>query len=261
MNNRKTVHSPLAERLRPTRLEDFVGQEHLVGEGRLLRQLIDSGRLPSLVLWGPPGSGKTTLANLLPRLLEATSGRITAGGIPLREVDLTDLRQRIALVPQRTFLFSGTIASNLRLGRPGASEEELWAALDAAQATEFVSRLPERLDAPVEQGGKNFSGGQRQRLTIARALVRRADLTVFDDSFSALDYSTDLRLRSALRTVLTGRAVLIVAQRVATIRGADSIVVLDDGRVAAIGTHAELMERCETYREIVLSQLSAEEAA
>lgn len=210
---------------------------------------------------GSTGSGKTTLANLLPRLLEATSGRITAGGIPLREVDLTDLRQRIALVPQRTFLFSGTIASNLRLGRPGASEEELWAALDAAQATEFVSRLPERLDAPVEQGGKNFSGGQRQRLTIARALVRRADLTVFDDSFSALDYSTDRKLRAALRTVLQDRAVLIVAQRVATIRRADAIVVLDGGRVVGVGTHAELMAGCETYREIVLSQLSAEEAA
>jgi len=210
---------------------------------------------------GSTGAGKTTLVNLLPRLIDPTGGAVEAGGTPLRDLDLGDLRRRIALVPQRTFLFSGTIASNLRLGRPDATEDEMWAALDAAQASEFVRRLPDGLGAPVEQGGRNFSGGQRQRLTIARALIRKADLTVFDDSFSALDYSTDLRLRSALRTVLAGRAVLIVAQRVATIRGADSIVVLDDGRVAAIGTHAELMEGCQTYREIVLSQLSAEEAA
>ncbi len=210
---------------------------------------------------GSTGSGKTTLVNLLPRLLEATSGRITAGGVPITDVDPTALRQRIALVPQRTFLFSGTIASNLRLGRPDASDEQLWEALDAAQATEFVSELPGGLEAPVEQGGRNFSGGQRQRLTIARALVRAADLTIFDDSFSALDYATDLKLRGALRTVLRDGAVLIVAQRVATVRGADAIVVLDGGRMVGLGTHAELMAGCVTYREIVLSQLSAEEAA
>ncbi|MGM0384403.1 MAG: ABC transporter ATP-binding protein [Actinomycetota bacterium] len=210
---------------------------------------------------GSTGAGKTTLVNLLPRLIDPTNGTVEAGGVPLNALDLGELRRRIALVPQRTFLFSGTIASNLRLGRPDATEDEMWAALDAAQASEFVRRLPEGLEAQVEQGGKNFSGGQRQRLTIARALVRKADLTVFDDSFSALDYSTDLRLRTALRTVLADRAVLIVAQRVATIRGADAIMVLDDGRVAAVGTHAQLMECCETYREIVLSQLSAEEAA
>ncbi|NLI18504.1 MAG: ABC transporter ATP-binding protein [Actinomycetales bacterium] len=209
---------------------------------------------------GSTGAGKTTLVNLLPRLLEASSGRLTVDGIALADVDLTALRQRIALVPQRTFLFSGTIASNLRLGAPEASEEQMWAALEASQAAEFVRALG-GLEAHVEQGGKNFSGGQRQRLTIARALVRRADLTIFDDSFSALDYSTDLLLRRALRAVLADRAVLIVAQRVATIRGADAIVVLDGGRVVGIGTHAVLMAECETYREIVLSQLSAEEAA
>jgi len=209
---------------------------------------------------GSTGAGKTTLVNLLPRLLEASSGRLTVDGIALADVDLTALRQRIALVPQRTFLFSGTIASNLRLGAPEASEEEMWAALEASQAAEFVRALG-GLEAHVEQGGKNFSGGQRQRLTIARALVRRADLTIFDDSFSALDYTTDLLLRRALRAVLADRAVLIVAQRVATIRGEDAIVVLDGGRVVGIGTHAVLMAECETYREIVLSQLSAEEAA
>lgn len=210
---------------------------------------------------GSTGAGKTTLINLLPRLLDPTAGTITASGIPLPELDLGALRRRVAVVPQRAFLFAGTIRSNMRLGKPDATDEEIWAALDAAQATEFVAQLPDGLDAAVDQGGRNFSGGQRQRLTIARALVRRADLTIFDDSFSALDYATDARLRAALRQVLAGRAVLIVAQRVATIRGADRIVVLDGGRVVGVGRHAELMETSETYREIVLSQLSAEEAA
>lgn len=212
-------------------------------------------------LIGSTGSGKTTLVNLLPRLLDATGGVIEAGGSPVTELDVRALRQRVALVPQRTFLFSGTIASNLRLGKSDATEAEMWAALDAAQATEFVSTLEGRLDAPVSQGGKNFSGGQRQRLTIARALIRKADLTIFDDSFSALDYTTDSLLRAALRTELAGKAVLIVAQRVATIRGADRIVVLDGGKVVGTGSHDQLMASCGTYQEIVLSQLSAEEAA
>lgn len=235
----------------------YPGAEHdvLTGVSLTLRP----GTTTAVV--GSTGSGKTTLVNLLPRLIDPTAGQLTAGGVPLSAVDLTALRRRIALVPQRTFLFSGSIAANLRLGVPDATDEELWAALEAAQAAEFVRRLPDGLAASVEQGGKNFSGGQRQRLTIARALVRRADLTIFDDSFSALDYATDRKLRTALRTVLADRAVLIVAQRVATIRGADTIVVLDAGRVVGIGTHADLMRGCATYREIVLSQLSAEEAA
>ncbi|HHW83089.1 MAG TPA: ABC transporter ATP-binding protein [Actinomycetales bacterium] len=209
---------------------------------------------------GSTGSGKTTLINLLPRVLEEASGTIRFGGVALAEADLADIRSKIAMVPQRSFLFSGTIASNLRLAAPKASDEELWEALDAAQA-EFVRSLEGGLEAPVEQGGKNFSGGQRQRLTIARALVRKAPLTVFDDSFSALDYSTDARLRAALPGFLGDRSILIVAQRVSTIRRADQIVVLENGEVVGRGTHGELMETCETYREIVLSQLSAEEAA
>lgn len=210
---------------------------------------------------GSTGSGKTTLVNLLPRGLDPESGTVRYGGVDLRHLSLDELRTRIALVPQKAFLFSGTIASNLRIGKPDATEEEMWAALEAAQATEFVRSLSDGLDAAVEQGGKNFSGGQRQRLTIARALIRRAPLTVFDDSFSALDFATDARLRRALPGYLDGRSVLIVAQRISTIRGADQIIVLDDGRVVGIGTHETLMEECETYREIVLSQLSAEEAA
>lgn len=205
---------------------------------------------------GSTGAGKTTLVNLFPRLLDPTAGAVTANGIPLIELDLS-VRERIALVPQRAFLFTGTVGSNLRLADAQATDEQLWEALRVAQATEFVQSL----DDPVEAGGKNFSGGQRQRLTIARALVRRADLTVFDDSFSALDYATDATLRRELVTYLEGRSVLIVGQRVATIRAADVIVVLDDGRIVGRGTHAELMETSPTYQEIVLSQLTAEEAA
>ncbi|HZK06215.1 MAG TPA: ABC transporter ATP-binding protein [Actinomycetaceae bacterium] len=210
---------------------------------------------------GSTGSGKTTLINLLPRILDIASGAIRWGDVDLREVSLDELRARFALVPQRAFLFSGTIASNLRVAKTDATDEELWAALETAQASEFVRELEEGLEAPVEQGGKNFSGGQRQRLTIARALVRKADLTVFDDSFSALDYATDARLRAALPRYLGGRSVMIIAQRVATIRRADQIIVLDDGQIVGIGTHSELMATSETYREIVLSQISAEEAA
>ncbi len=210
---------------------------------------------------GSTGSGKSTLINLIPRLLEAQTGSIRYGGVETSKFTLDELRSRVAVVPQRAFLFGGTIASNLRLGRSDATDGELWLALEAAQAADFVRDLEAGLEAKVEQGGKNFSGGQRQRLAIARALVRQADLTVFDDSFSALDYATDARLRAALPGYLKGRSRLIVAQRVATIRRADQIIVLDDGEVVGIGTHTELMETCSTYKEIVLSQISAEEAA
>ncbi|HLT84327.1 MAG TPA: ABC transporter ATP-binding protein [Phototrophicaceae bacterium] len=218
---------------------------------------LEPGRTTAVI--GSTGSGKSTLVNLLPRLVDATGGAVRAGGIDVRELDPAEVRARVSLVPQRAYLFSGTIASTLRFARPDATDEELWAALDAAQASEFVSGLG--LDARVEQGGSNFSGGQRQRLAIARALLKRADLYIFDDSFSALDYATDARLRAGLPAATAGAAVLIVAQRVATIRDADEIVVLDDGRVVGRGTHPELMESNETYQEIVLSQLSAQEAA
>ncbi|MDO5494347.1 MAG: ABC transporter ATP-binding protein [bacterium] len=251
---------PLPDGVQPLAFEDvtvrFPGAEADVLKGVSFE--VPAGSTTAII--GSTGSGKTTLINLLPRVLDVDSGVVRFGGVDIAEAALEDVRSRIAMVPQRAFLFSGTIASNLRLAKRDATEEEMWEALDAAQA-EFVRNLEEGLEAPVEQGGKNFSGGQRQRLAIARALVRKSPLTVFDDSFSALDYATDARLRAALPEFLAGRSVLIIAQRVATIRKADQIVVLEAGEVVGRGTHEELMESSETYREIVLSQLSAEEAA
>lgn len=207
---------------------------------------------------GATGAGKTTLVNLLPRLIDATGGVVRAGGIDVKDLDLAALRQRISLVPQRSFLFSGSIASTLRFSRPEATEEELMRVLEIAQAADFVNRRG--LDAEVTQGGANFSGGQRQRLAIARALLKPADLYIFDDSFSALDYSTDARLRAALPQATGDAAVLIVAQRVATIQHASEIIVLDGGTIVGRGRHEELLATNTTYREIVHSQLSAEEA-
>ncbi|CAL9289836.1 ABC transporter ATP-binding protein [Streptomyces sp. SudanB25_2051] len=210
---------------------------------------------------GSTGSGKTTLLGLVPRLYDPTGGEVRVGGVDVADLDPDLLARTVGLVPQRPYLFSGTIASNLRYGRPGASDEELWHALEVAQAREFVAALPEGLGAPVEQGGTNLSGGQRQRLAIARVLVARPRVYLFDDSFSALDYRTDALLRAALAEETAGATVVIVAQRVATIRDADRIVVLDEGRVVGTGTHEELLRDCPTYREIVHSQLTEEEAA
>ncbi|MEH3034665.1 MAG: ABC transporter ATP-binding protein [Aeromicrobium erythreum] len=210
---------------------------------------------------GSTGSGKTTLLSLVPRLFDVTSGVVRLGGHDVRDLEPESVWAAIGLVPQKAFLFSGTISSNLRFGRPDATEAELWAALEVAQARDFVEALPERLDAPVSQGGANFSGGQRQRLAIARAVVKRPLVYLFDDSFSALDYATDAALRAALRPITADAAVVTVAQRVSTIRGADRIVVLDEGRVVGTGTHHELMADCPVYRQIVLSQLTEEEAA
>ncbi|WP_082575150.1 ABC transporter ATP-binding protein [Arthrobacter sp. Soil763] len=209
---------------------------------------------------GATGSGKTTLLNLLPRFLDPTAGTITLGGRDIRSLPLAALRERMSLVPQHSYLFSGTVADNLRIGGPAATDAELWDALDTAQAGDFVRRLPGGLDAPVSQGGTNFSGGQRQRLCIARALLRPAPVYLFDDSFSALDYVTDRRLRAALDPLLAAATVLIVAERVSTIERADQILVLEDGRLAARGSHAELMETSRTYREIAASQLVLEES-
>jgi ATP-binding cassette, subfamily B, multidrug efflux pump len=220
---------------------------------------LEPGRTTAVI--GSTGSGKTSLVNLIPRLVDVTAGAVRVSGVDVRDLDPGALRSRVALVPQKAYLFSGTIASTLRHGRAGATEAELWNALEIAQARDFVEALPGQLDAPVEQGGSNFSGGQRQRLAIARALLRRADVYLFDDSFSALDFATDARLRAALPGATGGATVLVVGQRVASIRDADQIVVLDEGRVVGVGTHHELMESSETYREIVLSQLSMEEAA
>ena len=210
---------------------------------------------------GGTGSGKTTLVNLIPRLLDVTAGSLLVGGIDVRELDPAELSTAVGLVPQKPYLFSGTVASNLRYGNQEASDEDLWRALEIAQAHDFVERMPEQLNARIAQGGTNVSGGQRQRLAIARALVHRPRIYLFDDSFSALDYATDARLRSALAAEVADATLVVVAQRVATIRHADQILVLDDGRIVARGTHAELMGSSETYREIVLSQLTEQEAA
>ncbi|MEU9790749.1 ABC transporter ATP-binding protein [Streptomyces sparsogenes] len=210
---------------------------------------------------GSTGSGKSTLLGLVPRLFDATDGSVFLDGVDVRDMDPVVMAETIGLVPQKPYLFSGTVASNLRYGKPDATDEELWRALEIAQARDFVERMDGGLEAPIAQGGGNVSGGQRQRLAIARALVRRPSVYLFDDSFSALDYATDARLRAALVEETENATVIIVAQRVSTIRGADRIVVLDEGRVVGTGTHAELMEHNQTYREIVLSQLTEQEAA
>ncbi|MEU1308974.1 ABC transporter ATP-binding protein [Streptomyces cinnamoneus] len=210
---------------------------------------------------GSTGSGKSTLLGLVPRLFDATGGTVLVDGVDVRDLDPVTMAEAVGLVPQKPYLFSGTVASNLRYGRPDASDDELWQALETAQAREFVQAMEGGLDAPIAQGGSNVSGGQRQRLAIARALVRKPEIYLFDDSFSALDYATDARLRAALARETGDATVLIVAQRVSTIRDADRIVVLDEGQVVGTGTHTELMGTNETYREIVLSQLTEEEAA
>ncbi|MCR4425145.1 MAG: ABC transporter ATP-binding protein/permease [Firmicutes bacterium] len=210
---------------------------------------------------GSTGCGKSTLVNLIPRLYDVTGGAVLLDGVDIRQMTQEDLRDKVGFIPQKAFLFSGTVASNLRYGKKDATDEELWQALKIAQAEDFVRQMPGGLDAPIAQGGSNVSGGQRQRLAIARALVKRPPIYVFDDSFSALDFRTDARLRAALKEQTRDATVFIVAQRVSTIMDADQIVVLEDGLVAGIGAHAELMQSCEVYREIVYSQHSEEEIA
>jgi ATP-binding cassette subfamily B protein len=210
---------------------------------------------------GSTGGGKSTLVNLIPRLYDVSDGSVLVDGVDVRELGQQDLWSRIGLVPQRAFLFAGTIGSNVRDGREGATEDEVWHALSIAQATEFVRELPDGLESPVAQGGANLSGGQRQRMAIARAVVKRPEIYIFDDSFSALDFATDARLRTALHAETSDATVLIVAQRVGTIMHADRIIVLAEGRIAGIGTHDELLETCDTYREIVFSQLTPVEVA
>jgi ATP-binding cassette, subfamily B, multidrug efflux pump len=210
---------------------------------------------------GGTGAGKSTLAGLIPRFYDVNHGRVLVDGVDVREWRQETLRAGIGYVPQKTVLFSGTIASNIRFGHDSASDDEMRRAARVAQAAEFIDAIPEGYDAPVSQGGTNLSGGQKQRLAIARALVRRAAIYVFDDSFSALDFATDARLRAALRAETTAATVFVVSQRIGTVMGADRIIVLDEGRVAGIGTHAELMRSCGIYREIAESQASREEVA
>jgi len=212
----------------------------------------------TVAIVGSTGAGKTTLVSLIPRLFDVTSGAVRVGGVDVRQADLDVLWKSIGLVPQRPFLFSGTVASNLRFGREEATDDELWHALEIAQGRDFVEAMEGRLEARIAQGGTNVSGGQRQRLAIARAIVHRPAVLVFDDSFSALDLSTDARLRQALWKELPEVTKIVVAQRVSTITGADRIVVLEDGRMAGLGTHDELLATSATYREIVESQLGVE---
>ena len=219
----------------------------------------EPGRTTAII--GSTGAGKSTLLSLIPRLYDVTGGSLMLGGVDVRDAALSDVWSRIGLVPQKPYLFTGTVASNLRYGDAQATDEELWDALRIAQAEDFVRAMPAGLDAPIAQGGTNVSGGQRQRLAIARALVAKPEVFLFDDSFSALDLSTDARLRSALKPVTRHTAVIVVAQRVSTIIDADHIVVLDDGKVVGSGRHDELLETCPTYLEIVESQRFAEEAA
>ena len=249
---------------RPSGLLELRGVEfHYPGAEKAVLRGVDLVARPGEVtaVIGSTGSGKTTLLDLVPRLFDATAGSVLVDGVDVRQLDPQTLSATVSLVPQRPYLFSGTVASNLRYGNPDATDEALWRALEIAQARDFVERMPEGLDASIAQGGTNVSGGQRQRLAIARALVHRPSVYLFDDSFSALDYATDAALRAALARETTGATVVIVAQRVATIRHADTIVVLDDGRVVGTGTHRQLMESNQTYREIVLSQLTEQEAA
>jgi len=210
---------------------------------------------------GSTGAGKTTLVSLIARLFDTSAGAVLIDGVDIRELDPELLWSRIGLVPQKSYLFTGTVASNLRYGNPQATDEELWNALEVAQARDFVEAMPDRLEAPIAQGGTNVSGGQRQRLAIARALVRKPEIYLFDDSFSALDLATDARLRAALRRRIADATVVIVGQRVSTIADADRIIVLENGEIAGLGTHDQLLKTCPTYVEIVESQLAAESAA
>jgi ATP-binding cassette subfamily B protein len=219
---------------------------------------LEPGQTSAII--GGTGSGKTTLLNLVPRFFDATNGSVLVNGVNVRDQRQEDLWASLGLVPQTAFLFSGTVATNLRFGRPDATDAELWEALEIAQARDFVAAMPGGLDAPIDQGGTNVSGGQRQRLSIARVLVKRPNVYLFDDCFSALDAATDARLRAALKAGTRDSSIVIVAQRVSTIMHAEQIIVLDEGHVVGMGSHSELLKNCEPYRDIVVSQLGQDAA-
>ena len=240
--------------------QDVTAKYAGAGEPSLEHISFAAGAGETIGVIGGTGSGKTTLVNLIPRFYDAAKGKVLLDGVDAADYDLNSLRQRIAVVPQKAELFGGTIRQNLLWGDPGASEEELWQALETAQAADVVKDKPGMLDAPVEQGGVNFSGGQRQRLTIARALVRRPAILILDDSASALDYATDANLRIAIRNMPNPPTTFIVSQRAASVRYADQILVLDDGQLVGIGTHDELLDTCPVYQEVYYSQFSKEAA-
>lgn len=258
----RVAAAPVTELVRRSTLElrdvgfHYPGAEAAVLEGISL--VARPGQTTAVI--GSTGAGKTTLVNLVARLADVTSGAVLIDDVDVRDLHPDVLWNMIGLVPQRPYLFTGTVASNLRYGRPDASDEQLWHALEVAQARDFVERMPGGLDASISQGGVNVSGGQRQRLAIARALVRRPEIYLFDDSFSALDLATDARLRAALAGYTGDATIVIVAQRVSTIMGADQILVLEDGCQVGLGTHAELLEQCPTYAEIVASQRASQES-
>jgi ATP-binding cassette, subfamily B, multidrug efflux pump len=258
-----TATNPVRELVGRSSLElraasfQYPGAETAVLEGISVR--CRAGETTAII--GSTGSGKTTLLGLIPRLFDVTDGEVLMNDVDIREVDPDVLRARIGLVPQKPYLFSGTVATNLRYGKPDATDDELWEALTVAQAAEFVRAMPDQLDSAILQGGSNVSGGQRQRLAIARALVRRPEVYLFDDSFSALDLVTDANLRAALKPFTTDAAVLIVAQRISTIRAADQILVLEDGKTVGLGTHEDLLKNCPTYGEIAASQATESTAA
>ncbi len=266
LSTESSVVPPLAPvtKLRSTGTIEFrnVSFAYPGADAPVLRGLdfrVEPGTTTAII--GSTGAGKTTLVGLLPRLFDVTDGAVLVDGVDVRDLEPDLLWSRIGLVPQNGYLFSGTIASNLRYGNPDATDDDLWAALETAQARDFVSEIPEQLQAPVSQGGTNFSGGQRQRLAIARALVKKSEILVFDDSFSALDTGTDARLRAALTKRARNATRVVVAQRVSSILDADQILVLDHGEIVGRGTHSELLAGNATYAEIVNSQLKAEEAA
>ena len=217
----------------------------------------EAGKVTAII--GSTGAGKTTLVNLIPRFYDISEGNILIDGISIKDVKQSDLREIIGYVPQKASLFSGSIASNLKLGDKNANEADMNLAIQIAQATDFVSEKPDGLNENIAQGGANVSGGQKQRLSIARALIKKPKVYIFDDSFSALDYKTDAALRNALKTQTDNATVILVAQRISTIKTADQILVLDEGKLVGVGTHKELLENCDTYKEIAMSQLSKEE--
>lgn len=259
------IHNPV-QPLRPDETRkgevtfDHVAFAYPGAEEEVLSDISFTARKGETVAFiGSTGSGKSTLVNLIPRFYDVTGGSISIDGVDIRNMDLKDLRDRIGYVPQKGVLFSGTIDSNLRYGKDEASKEEVEKAAEIAQATEFIRNKDEGMEAPIAQGGTNVSGGQKQRLSIARAIVKNPEVYIFDDSFSALDYKTDATLRKALKSYTKDATTLIVAQRISTILRADQIIVLDDGKVAEKGTHRELLKSCEVYRQIAGSQLSEEE--